>query len=234
MRAARNSSGFNPYIRDRGKKRRSPRALIAALVTSLGLAAALTVGAASPAYAANAPGTFIMSTKSVAAPRGFTGVCEKYAWACLSRSKHSKTHSADQKLDLARKVNTTINRRVREISDVRQYRVAELWALPTRRGGDCEDFALLKKKTLITHGIPAERLLIATVLDRKKRPHAVLVMRTEKGDFILDNQTNRIVPWNKTGYSFLRMQRPDAPSQWMAIMSGGIFDKRPTRLGAGT
>ena len=234
MPAARHSTGFNPYVRAHNRRRRSPRAVIAAFATSMGLAAALTVGAASPAYAAGLPNSFIVSTKSVAAPRGFSGVCERYAWACISHSSLAKDHTADQKLRLASRVNLSVNRKVREISDSRQYRVAELWALPTRRGGDCEDFALLKKKELMARGIAADKLLIATVLDRKRRPHAVLVMRTAKGDFVLDNLTNRIKPWKQTGYSFLRMQRPDAPSQWTAVMAGGIFDKAQRRSQPGT
>ncbi len=233
MPAARNSSGFNPYVRAHGKRRRSAKALIAALATSLGLAAALTVGAASPAYAASLPNSFIIATKSVAAPIGFAGVCERYSWACISRSASAKSYSADQKLRLASRVNLSVNRTVREVSDNRQYRVSEHWALPTRRGGDCEDFALLKKKNLMALGVPAEKLLIATVLDRKRRPHAVLVMRTAGGDFVLDNLTNKIKPWKETGYSFLRMQSPEAPSRWTAVMAGGIFDKARPRAQAG-
>ncbi len=194
-----------------------PRIVSGALVV-LALALGMTVSAAGPAYASQ----LVIASKAVSAPAGFRGVCARYAWAC-DRSSAATVHGAAAKLELANRVNRAINLRVREISDERQYKTAEHWALPTQRGGDCEDFALLKKLELQRAGIAPDRLLIATVLDRKRRAHAVLVLRTDEGDFVLDNLTSRIKPWDKTGYSFLRMQDPTAPSGWTAVMRGGIF-----------
>ncbi len=89
--------------------------------------------------------------------------------------------------------------------------------------GDCEDYALYKKRELIRLGIPPEQLLIAAVLDKQRRIHAVLVVRTGSQDLVLDNLTSRIVPWNRTGYTFLRLQDPDQPSRWVAVYAGGMF-----------
>jgi predicted transglutaminase-like cysteine proteinase len=61
--------------------------------------------------------------------------------------------------------------------------------------------------------VSADRLLIAAVLDKKDKVHAVLVLRTEMGDYVLDNLTSRVLPWNTTGYAFLRMQDPNQPSR---------------------
>ncbi len=121
-----------------------------------------------------------------------------------------------------------------QISDASQYRRDELWALPTRRGGDCEDFALLKKRELIRLGIPAERLLIATVLDRKYRGHAVLVVRTHRGDMVLDNLTNRVMRWERTGYTFMKMQNPARPDTWQAILAGGLLADKADKSTAST
>ncbi len=192
--------------------------ILSTLLLILSLALGMTVTAASPAYATD----LVISTKAVSAPAGFRGVCDRYAWAC-DRSSAATVRDASDKLALANKINRAVNRQVREISDQRQYKTREYWALPTRRGGDCEDFALLKKRELQRAGIAPDRLLIATVLDRKRRAHAVLVLRTEAGDYVLDNLTSRIKPWNKTGYSFLRMQDPSVASGWTAVMRGGIF-----------
>ena len=85
---------------------------------------------------------------------------------------------ADGVLRVAKAVNTSVNRSTRAVSDLRQYGDEEVWALPTSLGGDCEDIALLKKRELIKRGIAPERLLIATVLDRNRGSHAVLVLRT--------------------------------------------------------
>jgi predicted transglutaminase-like cysteine proteinase len=42
----------------------------------------------------------------------------------------------------------------------------------------------------------------------------VLVLRLDEGDYVLDNLTNEILPWNATGYAFLRIQSPSAPGNW--------------------
>ena len=42
-------------------------------------------------------------------------------------------------------------------------------------------------------------------------------------DLVLDNLKNSILPWRKTGYSFLSMQNPSAPHKWDAVLAGGVF-----------
>lgn len=201
---------------------------VAGFALALALAGALTLGTAAPALS---EGGFLLSTKSVAAPSGFHGVCDRYAWACARRTAADAGLDDAARLALAAEVNARVNRTVREISDQRQYRAAEVWALPTKRGGDCEDFALLKKRELIRRGVEPDRLLIATALTRKREAHAVLILRSDRGDLVLDNLTDRIRPWQATGYSFLRMQDPDAPGRWQMVLAGGIFGARAAAPG---
>ena len=167
------------------------------------------------------PVSHLVARKPIQAPDGAVNLCRQYSWAC-ARSGGAK-RSPKEALSVASKVNNTVNARVRAISDRQQYGAEEVWDLPTRRGGDCEDFALLKKKHLVEAGFPPEDLLIATVLDRNRGAHAVLVLRTASGDFVLDNLKNKIHPWRATGYSFLRMQNPRRPNQWVAVFAGGVF-----------
>ena len=178
-----------------------------------------------PAFA-NSSGAFLKPQKAIHAPAGFVGLCSRYTWACKGSGRTSV--SGKKKLVLATQINKSVNKQVREIEDLTQYGVEEHWALPTRRGGDCEDLVLLKKKLLVERGVPSEALLIATVLDRKLNSHAVLVMRTRQGDLVLDNLTNKIMPWEKTGYTFLKLQNPKALSRWDAVLAGGVIKDRPT------
>ncbi len=203
--------GF-PYARNKGGSSVSLRAAVA---LSLALTATL-----SPAHATS-DRPFLQTVKAVDAPEGFSGICTRYGWAC-ARSGHAAPDGR-KALALATEVNARINRQTREIADLVQYKRNEYWALPTSRGGDCEDFALAKKQALIAEGIAPESLLIATVLDRSRNPHAVLVLRTDAGDYVLDNLTNRILGWRETGYTFLRMQNPAAPGKWSAILAGGVL-----------
>lgn len=163
----------------------------------------------------------LVALKDVSAPNGFSGVCARYDWACASGGQNAV--EGRELLTLADRVNLSVNQGTREISDDAQYAATEYWALPTARGGDCEDFALAKKKALIARGVAPGRLLIATVLDRKRSPHAVLVLRSDAGDFVLDNLTNRILGWRDTGYTFLRMQNPSSPGRWSAVLAGGAL-----------
>ena len=126
-------------------------------------------------------------------------------------------------MSILRMLNREINASVPEISDIAQYGRLEVWELPTARGGDCEDIAMRKKRDLIDAGIAPQSLMLSTVLDRDLNAHAVLVFRDEDGDLVLDNLTDRILPWAETGYSFLRMQDPASPDRWRAVLSGGIF-----------
>ena len=184
------------------------------------------VGVTSMPAAAGNDRAFLTVQKPIQAPSGFVGICSRYDWVCASSGSSDLT--AADKLALAQQVNRTVNRKVRQIDDVRQYGKQEHWALPTRRGGDCEDLVLLKKKMLLEQGVPSQSLLISTVLDRSMRSHAVLVLRTDHGDMVLDNLTDRILPWNKTGYTFLKLQNPNAMSRWEAVLARGSVPDFPT------
>ena len=50
---------------------------------------------------------------------------------------------------------------------------------------------LLKRRMLMQAGWPREALLITVVRDKKGDGHAVLTVKTDKGEFILDNQDAR-------------------------------------------
>ncbi len=154
-------------------------------------------------------------------PDGAAGLCNSYVWACATSGRVLQIGDAEMRM--IRSVNLRANRSIRSISDLEQYRTEELWALPTERGGDCEDYALAKKRALIGSGFPAEQLLVAALLDTKRQSHAVLVVRTGPVDLVLDNLTDQILPWYKTGYTFLRMQDPTNPRRWVSVMAGGIF-----------
>lgn len=174
-------------------------------------------GLPTPTYSANS--AFLASKGRASAPGAATTLCDRYKWACAGSSSQSQATSSQ--LQLVRSVNRRINRAVNPVDDSRQYGVEDLWSLPTSRGGDCEDYALVKKFELIRQGIPADQLLIATVLDRARNPHAVLVFRASEGDMILDNLTDTIRPWEETRYFFIRMQDPEQPSRWIGVYSGG-------------
>nr|WP_321444094.1 transglutaminase-like cysteine peptidase [uncultured Cohaesibacter sp.] len=113
-------------------------------------------------------------------------------------------------------INGHVNQTVRPITDSEQYREEELWTYPAG-AGDCEDYALLKRRMLINAGWPETALLITVVKQINGDGHAVLTVRTDRGDLILDNQDPRILPWDKTPYHYIKRQAALQPSAWIAI-----------------
>ncbi|MEM8629982.1 MAG: transglutaminase-like cysteine peptidase [Pseudomonadota bacterium] len=209
-------------LRDPNKlrRRRGARRLLLAVIGVFALGA---VSAASARESALSP--FLVAQKSISAPAGFAGVCAMYPWACAGRVRVGTpaVRGTANLLRVADQINSRINRTVPQITDRAQFRREEYWSLPTMRGGDCEDFALLKMKTLMQAGVPANRLMIATAFLPDRTRHAVLVLRTDHGDFVLDNLERRILPWEDTGLTFLRMQNPDRPASWDAVFAGGMI-----------
>lgn len=154
------------------------------------------------------------------APDGARMLCATYVWAC-ARGTQAAFGPAEQAL--LETVNLHGNRLIHPITDKDQFGVSDRWTLPDTGRGDCEDFALWKKKELIARGISPDRLLIATVLDLRRDTHAVLVVRTDTDDLVLDNVTDQIRTWRETGYAFLRLQNPSNPAEWVAVFRGGFL-----------
>jgi predicted transglutaminase-like cysteine proteinase len=113
-------------------------------------------------------------------------------------------------------VNYKVNSSVEPETDEQIYGVEEKWAYPTTVG-DCEDYALLKRKMLIGKGISPADLLITVVLQPNGDGHAILTVRTDRGDFILDNMRNKVLLWSDTEYTYLKRQSVKNSGQWVKI-----------------
>ncbi|MEM7069427.1 MAG: transglutaminase-like cysteine peptidase, partial [Pseudomonadota bacterium] len=96
------------------------------------------------------------------------------------------------------------------------YNTEEFWTYPTNFG-DCEDYVLMKRHMLMERGWPASSLLITVVRQPNGEGHAVLTVRTDRGDFILDNLETKVKPWNETPYTYLKRQAEDHSGRWIAL-----------------
>jgi predicted transglutaminase-like cysteine proteinase len=76
---------------------------------------------------------------------------------------------------------------------------------------------------LMQAGWPREALLITVVRDKRGDGHAVLTVKTDKGDFILDTPEEQVLLWSETGYRFVKRQSQSNPNHWVAL-----GDPRPT------
>jgi predicted transglutaminase-like cysteine proteinase len=113
-------------------------------------------------------------------------------------------------------INDSINASVKAVPDREFYRVSELWAYPDS-AGDCEDFVLAKRRALNDAGWPLSTLLITVVRERSGEAHAVLTVRTDRGDLVLDNLDGDVHRWSETPYTFLKRQSQEDAGVWVAI-----------------
>lgn len=94
--------------------------------------------------------------------------------------------------------------RIEPVTDEVQYGVVENWSFAETGKGDCEDYVLEKRRELIRRGWPMSSLLITVVIDKEGGGHAVLTVVTDRGEFILDNQTDAVLPWSSSELTFIR------------------------------
>lgn len=172
----------------------------------------LAAGAALPAQA-QATGAIPVAT----APADASGDARApYAWSDLCRRSPAECRvdlrEADRvemtpklwKMILA--VNSRVNREIEAVTDEEHWGVVDRWDLPEDGKGDCEDFALLKRKRLAEAGVPRRAMPMTVVIDEENAGHAVLMIRTDRGDFILDNKRNAVLPWSQTGYVYVKRE----------------------------
>ncbi|MGL4240036.1 MAG: transglutaminase-like cysteine peptidase [Beijerinckiaceae bacterium] len=114
-------------------------------------------------------------------------------------------------------VNARVNRAVEAVTDMDQWGVPERWSYPTTGKGDCEDYVLEKRRRLVEAGWPRQALLVTVVRDRKGDGHAVLIVKTDRGDFVLDNQEAKVKLWTETGYRFVKRQSEQNPNRWVSL-----------------
>jgi predicted transglutaminase-like cysteine proteinase len=157
-------------------------------------------------------------------PIGWVQFCEERPGECKTEATEARdvqlTNVAFKELD---RVNRYVNDHVKPMTDLEHYGVVEKWAYPEDGYGDCEDYVLLKRRMLMQLGWPREALLITVVRDKKGDGHAVLTVRSSKGEFILDNQEAEILPWSDTGYRYVKRQSQSDPNVWVSL-----GDNRPT------
>lgn len=111
-------------------------------------------------------------------------------------------------------VNRAVNAEVTPMSDWDRTGEEEHWDYPARGRGDCEDIALEKRRRLVAAGLPRAALTMAIVHDRARpSSHAVLLVETTAGTFLLDSVGDTPACWASGAYDFESRERPDG--RWL-------------------
>ncbi|MGX1496473.1 putative transglutaminase-like cysteine proteinase [Labrenzia sp. MBR-25] len=172
------------------------------------------------------PGRFMDMRTVVKPPVGYEQFCRDNTWAC----QNEKYEPVVVKLDETRwneliAINKEVNRRIHPMTDQDLFGKEEYWTYPVNGYGDCEEYVLEKQRVLIEAGWPKSALLITVAKDTQNSGHAVLTVRTDHGDMILDNQIEAVLPWYSTPYRYIKRQSASSPVQWT-----GIADTRVTTV----
>ncbi len=116
------------------------------------------------------------------------------------------------------RINQEVNASIVPVSNLEHWGTRmDHWDYPSDGKGDCKIYALEKRRLLMAMGFPRQALLMTIVRDGNDQGHAILMVRTTGGDFILDNLTDEIKPWEATGYRFVKRQSQENPNVWVAI-----------------
>lgn len=153
-------------------------------------------------------------------PIGHYDFCQQYAGECSIRLPSSPAPSlSEQGWAAIEAVNASVNARIVPKTDKQIFGREEFWTYPSTEG-DCEDFALLKRRELADKGFSLADLLLTVVRKPDGEGHAILTVRTGEGDFILDNLDPKVKAWNETAYVFVKRQSSSDTGRWVSIENG--------------
>ncbi|MEL6978645.1 MAG: transglutaminase-like cysteine peptidase [Pseudomonadota bacterium] len=223
------SRAFRPPV----AARRTLRQWLFASAAALAMA---TYAPAAFAFGGPAPQTQrLIESHSVFAPRAFTQLCARSPEICAAEQVADATSGmADamarmfgsdalrfappvltpERMEMLKQVNTAVNTTIHP----REDRGADHWEL-NWRSGDCEEYVLMKREMLARMGWPRTALRITVVRDFQGY-HAVLVVETDQGGFVLDNMVEHITTVSGSPYEFVVAQSVERPGEWVRVSKG--------------
>jgi predicted transglutaminase-like cysteine proteinase len=159
---------------------------------------------------------FIRLGNEANVPSGWVQFCAGYISECDTKPSKPRDIVLNDKAwkDLVR-VNKWVNDNIEPRTDMDHYGMVQWWRYPVDGAGACHSYALLKRRILMQAGWPREALLMTIVRETNGEGHAVLTVKTDKGELILDNLNENIVLWSETPYHYVKRQSQADPNVWI-------------------
>lgn len=195
-----------------GRRSRSLRRIFA----SAGLAAVVVYAIAGSALAlprspVSVPGDALLTAGAAGPTPAWIAFCAQQPQECAYDPSEPATIVLDQEIwKTIVDVNERVNKEILPVTDQDHWGVADRWDYPDDGLGDCEDIQLLKRRFLTKAGLPQRALRMTVVIDELGAGHAVLMARTDRGDYILDNKRNAVLSWQQTGYRYVKREGSDS------------------------
>jgi len=159
---------------------------------------------------------------STSVPYGWVDFCGRRPEECnLGKMKPLDVRLTKASWSQLNHVNKSVNGAIEPMTNLAHWGTTlDHWDYPVDGKGDCKVYALYKRKLLIEAGFPRQALLMTVVRDLEGEGHAILTVKTDRGEFVLDNLSDDIRPWDATGYTYLKRQAQDDPNVWLDL--GGV------------
>ena len=198
------------------------RPVLAGSVLALSLLLSCASGqAASQRQSRHAPipkATAISVGEQTLTPWGWADFCNRNAGECDANALPAEDlELTARSWNSIRRVNALVNAMIQPQSDMDHWNALDRWDIPTDGRGDCEDYVLLTRKLLMAEGFPRQSLLVTVVKDENGEGHAILTVKTDRGDFILDNMRDEVKAWSQLPYRFVKRQSQTDPNVWEQI-----------------
>lgn len=140
-------------------------------------------------------------------PLGYWLMCLEHPQECEAGGASSVAVTPEVAA-MIESINGMVNRSITPVSDEGM----DVWSINVP-AGDCEDYVLTKRHALIASGLPPSALRIAYVVTSKQEGHAILVVKTDDKDLVLDNLSNVVRTVDESGYDIISMSGAD-PLVW--------------------
>lgn len=147
--------------------------------------------------------------------------CLRYPADCKSDPTETTTvELTAETLEKMQRVNRDVNLSIMPVA--KSDPVADGGWTISPVSGDCNDYAVTKRHELLQSGIPAKAARLAVVKTPSGIGHLVLVVATNKGNLVLDNLSETIVPWQLTRYQWVKIQSSSDARYWLEIKPRGL------------
>lgn len=185
---------------------------------ALGVAGAACFAISAESLAGPDAATFAAVGGETSIPYGWVDFCQRYQGECQDDERMPQdielSQAAFRKIQ---RVNAFVNKSITPVADQDHWGVVDQWDYASDGKGDCEEYALMKRRLLIEEGFPRQAVLLTVVKEKNGDGHAVLTIKTNRGEFVLDNLTDALRPWTSTPYRFVKRQSQQNQNSWVAI-----------------
>ena len=156
---------------------------------------------------------------STSVPYGWVDFCSRRPEECtLGHLDPVDVKLTKKTWGMLNAINKLANGAIEPITNLEHWgTIVDHWDYPIDGKGDCKVYALYKRKLLVERGFPRQALLMTVVRDLDGEGHAILTVKTDRGEFVLDNLTDEIRPWDATGYRFVKRQSQSDPNVWLDL-----------------